>query len=568
MIILDLFESSAFGSNYAEQLAQQVFDENPNLDTTGQADEVMDAGFAIAREQMGSKRAQSIFAYDEDFPSDFVSAYAYLQQGGADHFKEGWKGELVGGTVGGIAGNLAGTAIAGPWGGLVGGAAGGAGGGIIGRELTKEEQLNEFAPLLAAGARLVIAMAPKIAQVLKSTGQATARAAAPVAKSGAEIAAKNAGQIGLGLGAYEIGSSVAEIAKEITAKVGTALEEKTIMELAQVAFKFAIPAGIVLAILYGGKKVIDSLFSDSKEEQGVAEGGAKDRQWSNKDMERLRVATRDFDDIMASDGPEAFKQELIKKRIQTKPIAGPKGVLPEQDVAKGYNSVERDYEQWEQALYPHGNGASAFDLIDGDETTIRNILTYVKQNRAVLGYEVSPETGRTVKDAIIDIRNEFPQLYQAAQQPQSMSEQGVDESLADDFAAFAKERGGKIRYGQQPDKPVTAPAAPRPAAPVDRDALTAELKKLQAQLDPNYQYSDDHSFWSKQDAIAKRIDGIKKQLDVTEAQDEKIGNMPADKFDAAMARLKQLAGAGPLKTVYDPATRRYKNVPVDASKSK
>jgi hypothetical protein len=43
------------------------------------------------------------------------------------------------------------------------------------------------------------------------------------------------------------------------------------MELAQVAFKFAIPAGIVLAILYGGKKVIDSLFSNSNPQQGVAE---------------------------------------------------------------------------------------------------------------------------------------------------------------------------------------------------------------------------------------------------------------------------------------------------------
>jgi hypothetical protein len=94
----------------------------------------------------------------------------------------------------------------------------------------------------------------------------------------------------------------------------------------------------------------------------------------------------------------------------------------EQGVAEGYNPVEKDYEQWEQALYPHGNGASAFDLINGDETTIRNILTYVKQNRAVLGYEVSPETGRTVKDAIIDIRNEFPQLYQAAQQPKGTAE--------------------------------------------------------------------------------------------------------------------------------------------------
>jgi hypothetical protein len=43
---------------------------------------------------------------------------------------------------------------------------------------------------------------------------------------------------------------------------------------------------------------------------------------------------------------------------------------------------------------------------------------------------------------------------------------------------------------------------------------------------------------------------------------EKVGNMDADRFDDAMARLKQLAGAGPMRTVYDPAKRVYKNVPV------
>jgi hypothetical protein len=42
---------------------------------------------------------------------------------------------------------------------------------------------------------------------------------------------------------------------------------------------------------------------------------------------------------------------------------------------------------------------------------------------------------------------------------------------------------------------------------------------------------------------------------------DKIGNMDADKFDTSMARLKQLAGAGPMKTVYDPTKRVYKNVP-------
>jgi hypothetical protein len=45
------------------------------------------------------------------------------------------------------------------------------------------------------------------------------------------------------------------------------------------------------------------------------------------------------------------------------------------------------------------------------------------------------------------------------------------------------------------------------------------------------------------------------------AEGDKIGNMDADRFDGAMARLKQLAGAGPLKTVWDPQKRVYKNVP-------
>ena len=75
--------------------------------------------------------------------------------------------------------------------------------------------------------------------------------------------------------------------------------------------------------------VMDYLISSQEMQHDSDAMEGSDRQWSKKDMEKLRVATRDFDDIMASDGPEAFKQELIKKRIQTKPMAGPKGVLPE-----------------------------------------------------------------------------------------------------------------------------------------------------------------------------------------------------------------------------------------------
>jgi hypothetical protein len=46
-------------------------------------------------------------------------------------------------------------------------------------------------------------------------------------------------------------------------------------------------------------------------------------------------------------------------------------------------------------------------------------------------------------------------------------------------------------------------------------------------------------------------------------KEEKIGGRhDADDFDDMVSRLKKLAGAGPMKTVYDPNTRRYKNVPV------
>jgi hypothetical protein len=64
---------------YAEKLAKQVFDMNPNLSTSGRADELISAGMKLSARDMGAKRASSWFNYDEDFSSDFVSAYAYLQ---------------------------------------------------------------------------------------------------------------------------------------------------------------------------------------------------------------------------------------------------------------------------------------------------------------------------------------------------------------------------------------------------------------------------------------------------------------------------------------------------------
>jgi hypothetical protein len=151
------------------------------------------------------------------------------------------------------------------------------------------------------------------------------------------------------------------------------------------------------------------------------------------------------DDYMGEEGPDmdqipAYVRKQKQQSQQTAQTATDKrnekagakvwnSPRTNESPSEGYDPVEQDYKRWEQALYPHGNGASAFDLIDGDETTIRNILTYVKQNRAVLGNEVSPESGRTVKDAIINIRNEFPQLYQAAQKPEASPEDSTFEAI-------------------------------------------------------------------------------------------------------------------------------------------
>lgn len=76
-------EGAEFGAYYSEQLAQRVFDANPNLDDE---DAILNAGYAIAKKEMGS-RANGIFR-NEDFPSDFVSAYGWLKknQGVAEGF--------------------------------------------------------------------------------------------------------------------------------------------------------------------------------------------------------------------------------------------------------------------------------------------------------------------------------------------------------------------------------------------------------------------------------------------------------------------------------------------------
>ena len=79
MILQELFEAGPGGSdNYAENLAQQVFNVRPNLRSE---DDVLNIGYKVAVQDLASQtRAMSLFSRDQDFPSDFVSAYYYLQK--------------------------------------------------------------------------------------------------------------------------------------------------------------------------------------------------------------------------------------------------------------------------------------------------------------------------------------------------------------------------------------------------------------------------------------------------------------------------------------------------------
>jgi hypothetical protein len=90
----------------------------------------------------------------------------------------------------------------------------------------------------------------------------------------------------------------------------------------------------------------------------------------------------------------------------------------------------------------------------------------------------------------------------------------------------------------------------------------ADFKARMSKHDPDkrsYHVDQKKTAEKRRQGISRALDRMSRPEDV--AEQERVGNMDADRFDAAMARLKKLAGAGPLKTVYDPQKRVYRNVP-------
>jgi len=112
------------------------------------------------------------------------------------------------------------------------------------------------------------------------------------------------------------------------------------------------------------------------------------------------------------------------------------------------------------------------------------------------------------------------------------------------------ERGrGRPPLGQQDTTPVIPGRIEKTATGIRHHADASRYGGTEPDDEDDYLMSKSH------------ISRLGKMTEPDIDEGEKVGNMDADKFDSAMSRLKQLAGAGPMKTVWDPTKRVYRNVP-------
>ena len=70
-------EGAEFGAYYSEEVAQKIFDKRQDITSE---DEVLNQAYHIVANEQGQKTARYKFNYDEDFPSDVVSSYFWLQR--------------------------------------------------------------------------------------------------------------------------------------------------------------------------------------------------------------------------------------------------------------------------------------------------------------------------------------------------------------------------------------------------------------------------------------------------------------------------------------------------------
>lgn len=115
----------------------------------------------------------------------------------------------------------------------------------------------------------------------------------------------------LSSGAGEVYSDAKEAAADLAQKVGEGVSGKTIFEIAEIAVKFALPIGIVLAILYGGKKLLDRLLSSTDEKSKIRSTDTLPLEYY-QELEKLNRKYKVRDDRLSMD--ESINEETLEEK--------------------------------------------------------------------------------------------------------------------------------------------------------------------------------------------------------------------------------------------------------------
>jgi len=226
--------------------------------------------------------------------------------------------------------------------------------------------------------------------------------------------------------------------------------------------------------------------------------------------------------------------------------------LDNKEIFPNINVIQQNMQVWKQIIFfrdsskaencltmlslfgdQYGDWKIEFDNHDAVSEDDSDVISHMSRDL------MNPDAGKMAK-----LRHRRDQEredeYRNAQYKHDEVEDEVDEGLGDDFAQFLKDKNTKHRIQGTADQERQRTAdmiaarekarsnAPTPPNPdVDRiPELEAKLKSLMAEFDPNYQYSDDHGFWSKQNQLHSMITALKRRI----ADAKKSASISEDQF--------------------------------------
>jgi hypothetical protein len=331
--------------------------------------------------------------------------------------------------------------------------------------------------------------------------------------------------------------------------------ERMYPNLARRANERMVHAAVMDVLNYGGDSNPSALAQDvaravKRNMQGVAEADTSaDRQRALLDRLAARVglpAGSSMDEI------EAAQQAQLNRPQST--VARPQPT-DDPDFAAGLAAAQS------------GQGPLAIMLaqptIANDQRLLDTIASSYGLPAGLSAQEIQAQSrGALTQTAVSSIaraldlptgmnRNQLLAAFKKKQQ------QGVAEGYGDDRGDYnATAQAANLASRKAKD-----PVSHRKAADLHNRAATYALS---AGRDSSVVRDHQMAAWEHSQAAK----GIKEQ-GVAEADAEKIGGRyDPEEFDQMVLRLKTLAGAGPLKTVWDPQKRVYRNVPINPPQDK